>query len=661
MTDHDRRFRRRPSTPTIAVLATLVVLGAATLALVYSRKAPPQSPSGQLVSSGAVQHTLRQLTRGPGRPRGVTWSSDNHTIAFSSNRSGNFDIWTQRVGAAEPVQLTFSPDDEVEPDWSPDGSTIAFRSTRGGGGIFTIPALGGAERQVADFGAFPRWSPDGSKLLILPKPHESNVERSPGMLRSVLEFGALLEDPAIYIIEDGQKPHRLPGIRGAGYPLGQRAAWHPDGRISVLAGGPDGKPSVHTFPVDGLGRISTFSVPDTLGTVPPMGGSIIVEWGPDGRSFFLTDPNDDPPAIWQMQVDPVAGKTLSQRRLKAGSMSASSLSVSRDGRRLAFAVQSELSQLWVYPFDDVAGVMRGNGRLVTLDSVDALSSDLSPDGRFVAVEVRRRDSNREELWIVSLDTMDTEIVGRDVVSRYSPRWSPSGRQLVYFVGSPRAELVVREASGAERAIAVRPLGLMPSDWTADERFVLASLVRMGQPASATTWRADVTTPQDEPARVLIDDEHANIWQSRLSPDGRWMSFVFESVPSPEKRSTPPHVLVHTQGLALARASSATSRDGWTVLAGELAWVDKPRWSRDGKTLYFLGRQEGEPLNLWGVRFDPATGQPVDTPFQITKFGSSGPRISPFVDQTEMSVGRGRLLLSMISATGDIWMLDNVDK
>ena len=99
MTDDDRRFRRRPSIPTIAVLATLAVLGAATLALVYSRKAPPQSPSGQLVTSGAVQHTLRQLTREPGRQRGVTWSSDNHTIAFSSNRSGNSafgpDAWVQ--------------------------------------------------------------------------------------------------------------------------------------------------------------------------------------------------------------------------------------------------------------------------------------------------------------------------------------------------------------------------------------------------------------------------------------------------------------------------------------------------------------------------------------------------------------------------------------
>ena len=398
------------------------------------------------------------------------------------------------MGAAEPVQLTFSPDDEVEPTGH-RMYTIAFRSTRGGGGIFTIPALGGAERQVADFGAFPRWSPDGSKLLILPKPHESNVERSPGMLRSVLEFGALLEDPAIYIIEEGQKPHRLResaatvthwGSVPLGIPTGGFLCWRGAGRETQ-------RPNVSCRWPDGFHLQCARHPWDVL----PMGGSIIVEWAPDGRSFFLTDPNDDPPAIWQMQVDPVAGKTLSQRRLKAGSMSASSLSVSRDGRRLAFAVPSELSQLWVYPFDDVAGVMRGNGRLVTLDSVDALSSDLSPDGRFVAVEVRRRDSNREELWIVSLDTMDTEIVGRDVVSRSSPRWSPSGRQLAYFAGSPREELVVREASGAERAIAVRPLGLMPSDWTADERFVLASLVRMGQPASATTWRADVTTPQDD--------------------------------------------------------------------------------------------------------------------------------------------------------------------
>jgi len=61
-------------------------------------------------------------------------------------------------------------------------------------------------------------------------------------------------------------------------------------------------------------------------------------------------------------IDPRNARVLSQRRLTTKPMLVTNLSASRDGRRLAFAVQSEVSQLWSYPFDDVAGLMRGEGR-----------------------------------------------------------------------------------------------------------------------------------------------------------------------------------------------------------------------------------------------------------------------------------------------------------
>ena len=48
--------------------------------------------------SASVQRNLTRLTFDPGLQMDVTWSPDGTRIAYASDRSGNFDIWTQPVG-----------------------------------------------------------------------------------------------------------------------------------------------------------------------------------------------------------------------------------------------------------------------------------------------------------------------------------------------------------------------------------------------------------------------------------------------------------------------------------------------------------------------------------------------------------------------------------
>ena len=57
--------------------------------------------------------------------------SETGALAFSSNRSGNYEIYLQPPGG-KPEALTDDPALDGRPAFSPDGSQLVFESTRGG-------------------------------------------------------------------------------------------------------------------------------------------------------------------------------------------------------------------------------------------------------------------------------------------------------------------------------------------------------------------------------------------------------------------------------------------------------------------------------------------------------------------------------------------------
>ena len=101
---------------------------------------------------------------------GMDWSPSGNEIIFSSNRSGDFELWSLPLMAGKPALITNSPSNESQPKWSPDGSRIAFVSDLAGTtDIWTVGATGGDWIQVT-FGPFDAgplsWSPVGDAIAF---------------------------------------------------------------------------------------------------------------------------------------------------------------------------------------------------------------------------------------------------------------------------------------------------------------------------------------------------------------------------------------------------------------------------------------------------------------------------------------------------------------
>src|SRR5207302_1114790 len=142
---------------TAAAISIAIVASAAWLWFPRRGRQPPPM---------RTEAVPRQITTGSGLDGWPTFAPDGNSIAYSSDRSGHFEVWIRQLGAGgREIAVTSDGGQNVQPAWSPDGTQIAFCSA-GRGGIWIVPSFGGAARQLTDFGSSPAWSPDGSRIVF---------------------------------------------------------------------------------------------------------------------------------------------------------------------------------------------------------------------------------------------------------------------------------------------------------------------------------------------------------------------------------------------------------------------------------------------------------------------------------------------------------------
>ena len=96
-----------------------------------------------------------------------------------------------------------------------------------------------------------------------------------------------------------------------------------------------------------------------------------------------------------------------------------------------------------------------------------------------------------------------------------------------------------------------------------------------------------------------------------------------------------------------------------ITTGEF-FEDRPRWSPDGRIVYFLSNRSGF-FNVWARRFDPERGVALGEPFAVTELNDPAQMIPPRTVQLGMAVSHDRLIVPVADASGNIWVLDGVNR
>jgi len=296
---------------------------------------------------------------------------------------------------APPTNTVPPPTPTTEPSptptTEPKNPQVVFVSNRSGGEdsrFLHLMDLETGEITLLDTGldnlAFPRWSPDGSKILFV-----------------------VVDVWNLYTVEpDGSNLTQVTDFRS------NNADWSPDGMQIVFqsdhANEPENIPDIYTMNLDGSNLTKILENLD----IPDYGP----RWSRTGEFIsFISFMENFLPAVYTMAPD---GSNIN--RISGDDVFAFEAAISPDGKQFIFAVQNQGENSDLFLFD--TSVEDGLLRLTDDPAVEA-SINWFPDGSKIVYHVR--DGELYDLWTMNVDGGEkTQLTDDTYIDLYPDVWVP---------------------------------------------------------------------------------------------------------------------------------------------------------------------------------------------------------------------------------------------
>lgn len=542
-------------------------------------------------------HTSR-VTAEPGLELYPALSPDGRLVAYAAGPAGQLRIYVRQLAGGRTIPVTQGlAGDQHWPRWSPDGTLLSFEMGRA---IYVVPALGGAAKLLVsddppseDGPGFLAWSPDGRRI-------------------------AYAVDRAIFVRATGGGRATRVAILDQPHSF----AWSPDGtRLAFARGnaafvystnaiGNIGSSSIWTIPVTG-GEPTRITDAASLNTSPA--------WTSNGRGLLFVSNRDGSRDVYRIALNRSGGPAGAPVRLTAG-LQPHTISLSRDGRVLAYATFTDYANIWSLPVAERSPVSLAEAQPLTTghQSIEGLA--ISRDGRWLAFDSDR--GGDQAIYRMPLSGGEPEQLSADSGDDFMPSWSPDAREIAYYgFREGRRRLFVLPVGGGSAGPVVADSGNQRfPDWAPDGRHLVFHSDRTGRFELYLVGRD--TAGRWEAARQLTTEGGQD---ARWSPDGRAI------------------VYLRNDGLWTISPDGGRPR---LLVAGDSS---SPRpllaqWSPDGRTLYYKALDAEGRASFWSI---PAEG---GVPRLLARFDDARRPSS----RAEFATDGRRLYFTISERESDIW-------
>jgi len=461
---------------------------------------------------------------------------------------------------------------------SPDGTRLAFVALGADGKTaLWVRGLASANAQQltgTDGATYPFWSPDSLRVGFFAQGRLKAVDLANSAIQTICDAAAAFggtwnRDGVIVFAPSIAGPlYRVPAAGGTPevfdkLPPSSTQSQHwpfflPDGRhflYFVNWSGPSNlqRNGLYVASLDGDTPKQISS--DIIGNVLFASGDLVYV---HDRSI-IAQPFDN--SRLQMRGPPVP---LTQQEVdKFFDFWQSGFSVSQEGK-LVFQSAADAPSRFVW-YDSTGK------ELAQLPEVGLEGPQFSPDGRSLAVYSDDEHNGKRFIRVFDLERgISTRLT--DGGNESNPVWSPDGKYLAFRDAALNIEVVPVDGSGPARPL-VTGINVIPCDWSREGRLIYMSLEGGAFPS------LDIYSPFDHKS-VQFAKSGA---EAQFSPDGKWIAYG--RVPEREIVVQPyPGPGAHVQ-VSSARGST------------------QPRWSRDGRKVFFVQPDR----KLMVVAFNPTTG------------------------------------------------------